>query len=784
MAPATSARALAATALQVLALCSGPVFDAAVGRLQAELIGPGSHGYERPTTSSLQTAVERQHRPFMPHAPERLVAEEQFITPHIRAAIDVAERLGHPLAAPLVNALPDLVEAARWVAGFADNPDALAAERVRKIGVFERVTSSLRVIDRAICGAGLISPEARRAAPGCSYATVAACVRAMGWPDAQLPALLAVGFPCVGDYADSGVFRLLREPRVAEEDFDALDHHAHNVELAHRLARSAWTASAEQAESLLSITVKTREEVRAGVARGPYTYGEVDALFGRGNWRALDRFCIEQGVKSDGSVKRRVCDNARSSKTNACLSTVETIACEDASLPALIALLIASFAPGSIPAMHMATDDVDRAYRRMACAHPQATVVVFFDVLSGGVRYYVMDGHPFGVASAVLSFNRVTQFSVAVCKRFFGVTCGAYFDDATTVDLPRAAWSSKRVLHWVHRQILAIPFSAEKDVPFSAVCDFLGVTHDLSRAAAGLVTIAPKAGRVAKLVTMMLAHLRAGQLRRGECSSLVGKLEFTVASGYMRLGRAAVSALRHHQFNSGERGRFEPGGECAGALSFLVALLPLLRPRTFRLRGRARVPIVVYSDAMYEPGQPPRVGFLVYDPERSVRWSYASAIVPDAIMASWRERKQYITQLEVLAALLPYTTSPELFRHRHVIHFVDNSGAASILVKGTSRDADASRLAHVFHAVAAALQTIVWWEYVPSAANVADLPSRDGLFGDSEVCRGLGAVPVPRDPPAQHGEVVWPAVASWAGDMAGIGELYGELAGAARKRRR
>ena len=35
-----------------------------------------------------------------------------------------------------------------------------------------------------------------------------------------------------------------------------------------------------------------------------------------------------------------------------------------------------------------------------------------------------------------------------------------------------------------------------------------------------------------------------------------------------------------------------------------------------------------------------------------------------------------------------------------------------------------SRMAHFFHAIAAALEANVWFEYVPSAANIADLPSR------------------------------------------------------------
>jgi hypothetical protein len=45
------------------------------------------------------------------------------------------------------------------------------------------------------------------------------------------------------------------------------------------------------------------------------------------------------------------------------------------------------------------------------------------------VAFYTMDGHNFGLAAAVLSFNCVAQLVAAVARRFFGVAVAAYFDD-------------------------------------------------------------------------------------------------------------------------------------------------------------------------------------------------------------------------------------------------------------------------------------------------------------------------------------------------------------------
>ena len=60
-----------------------------------------------------------------------------------------------------------------------------------------------------------------------------------------------------------------------------------------------------------------------------------------------------------------------------------------------------------------------------------------------------------------------------------------------------------------------------------------------------------------------------------------------------------------------------------------------------------------------------------------------------------------------------------------MIHFIDNTGALVGLSKGYSRDVDTARIAHVFHTACAACGTSVWFEYVASGANIADLQSRE-----------------------------------------------------------
>ena len=153
------------------------------------------------------------------------------------------------------------------------------------------------------------------------------------------------------------------------------------------------------------------------------------------------------------------------------------------------------------------------------------------------------------------------------------------------------------------------------------------------------------------------------------------------------------------------------------ALSFFHSVLPLLPPRRFLYRHRRRrlLPIIQYTDAMYErkADVPARIGIVIYDPhdaefapergEEVSLWRHASAVVPDSLIAKFKPREQYIGQLEVLAAVCAPISRPDQYRGREVIAFIDNTGAVFGLAKGYMRDVDSARMVHSFHCVCAAL---------------------------------------------------------------------------------
>ena len=226
------------------------------------------------------------------------------------------------------------------------------------------------------------------------------------------------------------------------------------------------------------------------------------------------------------------------------------------------------------------------------------------------------------------------------------------------------------------------------------------------------------------------------------------------------------------------------------SLRFFCEVLPELKPHVIKLGGDGRRPVLVFSDARYEEddesGYPAAVGFVVGIPndgapcgpipsgsERAFlaehySWSHGSAFVPEAILAALLQRKQQIGQAELLGAIVPYLSMPSALAGREVLHWIDNTSAKAALVHGYSGLPDSVRLTHIFHAWNMGLEARVWFEYVPSAANPADEPSRVDLSAQRFV--------ISRHPEiiSHPTPVVFPPVARWR-DPAGWAREAGRV---------
>ena len=259
------------------------IFDAltspAALRVQASLanmlVGPGALGYVRPVAALLQTISVSQTKIEIPGAQDVLVAEKQFIQPHI----DKACALESPFRGWLREARPDLVAAVDFTCSFAASPDAFVADRNHRLAAFAGIIASddAREVEAAMRQSQSVASSYLEGAEA-SHAIIALAARAAGLPDVWLPVHRLLGFHTVGAYADSGMFRA--KPRVAWKCMAELDSPAHNAKMADTIASQWRSAQPAKRAALVVVSDKTYEEVEKGLMFGPFVPGDLDALFG------------------------------------------------------------------------------------------------------------------------------------------------------------------------------------------------------------------------------------------------------------------------------------------------------------------------------------------------------------------------------------------------------------------------------------------------------------------------------------------------------------------------
>ena len=546
-------------------------------------------------------------------------------------------------------------------------------------------------------------------------------------PDLDIAIGFVLGFPAVGDIPPSHWWESKADP--ATVDLSSLD----NEQWRSRAEGNARAAARGDEFVLWERTIAECDEAWP-MMQGPFTAADLDERFGRGVWRCMVRF----GVLQKGKV--RPCDNARASLHNDGTTTHESLVCDSPDFSARAAIRFQAAAERlhrPMWALAGGTDDLADAYRHVPCSQPEYTVVVIIDPVSRQPAYFTMGGFNFGLKSAVLQFNRFPEVMVAVARRLLAIVCTHFYDDYCVVEPTETAAHAQQMLAELH-DLVGFPFKEAKHEKAAPKFVFLGVESDLSGAVDGTVTLSVRPERLDSIIECMQQLLDEGRYPPSVAASLCGKLQFTLSWVGGKVGRACMQPL------------FSPESDClspaaADSLRYLIAVLPHLPPHGVSLRPDSTPPALVFSDGAYEEDQSvvAAIGFLVAIPRPDApprdpcspppraselsdyyEFYHGAAEVPADLHHALIERKQQIGQVEIIGAIAPYLSVPQL-AGRRVIHWIDNQSAEAALCKGYSRVVDSARLVHMFHAWAAAAQASVWFEFVPTDQNVADDPSRD-----------------------------------------------------------
>jgi len=175
-------------------------------------------------------------------------------------------------------------------------------------------------------------------------------------------------------------------------------------------------------------------------------------------------------------------------------------------------------------------------------------------------------------------------------------------------------------------------------------------------------------------------------------------------------------------------------------LNFFEQLFAHLPPLVFDFRRQQRPKVVIYTDTSFGEHRN-GMGFLLFDQETNSQF-VCDASCPDWLMSVWNDatsnpwllsgwdreeirRKTHINALELLAIVAAvWTVGKEFLQNREVVFFCDNTSAMSAAVHGYARSPDLAALSNTLHLALAALKCTPFFEWVPSLANCADIPSR------------------------------------------------------------
>jgi hypothetical protein len=327
----------------------------------------------------------------------------------------------------------------------------------------------------------------------------------------------------------------------------------------------------------------------------------------------------------------------------------------------------------------------------------------------------------FGNASSVNHFNRISPVITAMGRRAVLIILACYFDD-----FHRTAWRciAEGVTKNLYRLLgfFGVQMSDEK-MAMSQVCSkFLGICTDATHFSKGTVEVFVSPPTAEKLAALAKFALETSRLTSSEASKICGLATWTDTEASGRPARTIIGMIRPREHCTAT----DLTPELEWALESLIGINALSRPRIVHMRPGASSPLIIYTDAAEE--QAITCGFAITS-ERMDNILIGGFQVPAWATNHWEQRSKQIAMAELIAAPI-VALAPELRQilyGRDVIWFIDNTAALSALVKATSAKRDMAKLACLCSTAIAGLHARVYWEWVRSKANVADLPSR-GIF--------------------------------------------------------
>ena len=356
------------------------------------------------------------------------------------------------------------------------------------------------------------------------------------WPDISSTIDLLEAHQITGSLPRFGIYRDAKSKDLAEEPPTILG----NEEFVQQCLRRPPPPD----EEARIVWDKSNAEKELGILLGFWTKGEVDAFFGRGNWRCMQRFAIFQ----DNHGAWRCIDNGKAGGQNIMTKSGERIhtTCHEVFFAFAKVLRAFHGTPLTDDALLLSTTmDMKRAYRQLGVRPDQlsSSVIMLWSPVSKSWVFAVLLGLAFGLKSAVLQFNRLPSLMACVMRRWLAIPAAHFFDDFKWVE---PAFSAQSGLKFADLLIKAwgVLFDADKRHTLQSSGVFLGICEDYgSKAMSDIVLLAPTMARE-KLLKATLTLFRTRLTACGsEMCSLAGRLMSNSIVFVGKLGKVLLHPL-------------------------------------------------------------------------------------------------------------------------------------------------------------------------------------------------------------------------------------------------
>ena len=531
--------------------------------------------------------------------------------------------------------------------------------------------------------------------------------------DKDVPDICLKGLGILGDASISPFFEPFEvRPTMSQEVF----HHAKWQRSLDMMERVKTMGRASPKDMSEAIWRKTLKEVATGTMGPPMSLKEVRQTF-MNDFQIVPSFGLRQGHDESGQPKFRRIDDYTASGANPSSHRWQKV---PMTMPDYVGVLSKTMGRKGWD-IRYSTDDMKSAYRQIPLdpKHVRYAITAVYDPTSDSAKLFTMYGQPFGAGHSVPNFCRVAEWLSRFCQRYFKLCADHFFDDFSTVE-PSATIQSAMFCLQQSFSILGFSLDPEKTQPPSDVCNILGVVFNSSSLQLQRrLLVESKPTRIANLKTCINEVLSRNSLTPSVAASIVGKFQFLCSTMFGKVGRCCTAPIRHRQYSVG--GPTECTSQIRTALRLMIHFLDFAPSR--RLYLDVTSPVILYTDASDVPERTPRqvLGAVLIDQDTILHTYWP---VSPAIISRWIQKKNHMSQLELLAAPLALATWRQRLERRDILLFIDNEGACANLVKGFSSQADSSAIVGQFWLMACSLELNIYVDRVESKSNPSDGPSR------------------------------------------------------------